>query len=69
MELSPRLIRQVNEHELVVPKVSRLTPAKRRAAKQAAAAMVAAEWPAHLAKLQAADAKRARRRARNLGLG
>lgn len=69
MELSPRLIRQVNEHELVVPKVSRLSPLKRRDAKAKAAAMVAAEWPAHLARLQAADVKRARRRARNLGVG
>lgn len=69
MELSPRLIRRVNEHELVVPKVSRWTPLKRRNARATAEAMVASEWPAHLAKLQAADAKRARRRARNLGHG
>lgn len=64
-ELTPRLMRAINEGGNVVPAV-RLRG--RRKTRSMAEEMVAAEWPKHLAKLQAADAKRERRRRRNRGL-
>jgi len=65
-QLSPRLIAQVIENaDVVPPKPGILRPRDRRKTKQLQAEIVAAEWPHHLARLQAADAKRARRRERN----
>jgi hypothetical protein len=65
-QLSPRLMRQLLEHEAVAPaKPSVLHPVKRRMTRKMHDEIVAAEWPHHRARLEAADAKRARRRQRN----
>jgi hypothetical protein len=65
-EISPRLIGQLLEHKDVAPaRPSVLHPRDRRKTSRLQAEIVAAEWPHHLARLQAADAKRARRQARN----
>lgn len=45
-----------------------LHPLQTRAIQKRADEMVAERWPGIVAKLDAAEAKRARRRARNLGL-
>jgi|GEM_PF-1927879 len=65
-QLSPRLMADLLDHADVAPgKPSILHPVRRRDTKLAQAEFVAAEWPHHLARLQAADAKRARRAERN----
>lgn len=63
-ELTPRLIRALNEHAAVVPPAPYLLhPLRRRDTKKRAAEIVAAEWPAMEAKLRAADEKRRRKAA------